>query len=201
MTGVISATTNADAKQFDFLEGEWSAVCRFPLNDGSWGEGPGSLKASKVLDGCVFLEYFDGPHLGTIIKGLGLRAFNPQTSQWETTWTDTSAPGGFRVWRGRFEGGVIDLHGQWEDETGRKVLSRLTWSRITEGSAHWEGIHKARGRRERISKTGWRSAVSRNSGFRFYSGRAVLRFPGSSERELPKFQQRNTARVVLQLAA
>jgi hypothetical protein len=64
---VISATTNADAKQFDFLEGEWSAVCRFPLNDGSWGESPGSLKASKVLDGCVFLEYFDGPYLGTIM--------------------------------------------------------------------------------------------------------------------------------------
>jgi len=59
-----------------------------------------------------------------------------QSSQWEHTWTDTSAPGGFLVWRGRFEGGAIDLHGQWEDETGRRVLSRLTWSRISEHSAH-----------------------------------------------------------------
>jgi hypothetical protein len=75
---------------------------------------------------------------GTIIKGLGLRAFNPQTSQWEHRWTDTSAPGGFLVWRGRFEDGAIDLHGEWDDDTGRRVLSRLTWSRITERSAHWE---------------------------------------------------------------
>lgn len=130
--------TSAEATQFDFLEGEWDAVCHFPLPDGSWGEGRGSLEASKVLDGCVSLEFFEGPYQGTIIKGLGLRAFNPQTCQWEHTWTDTSAPGGFLLWRGRFEGDAIDLLGQWEDEAGRHILSRLTWSRITETSAHWE---------------------------------------------------------------
>jgi hypothetical protein len=135
---VISETTNAEPKQFDFLEGEWNAICRFPLPDGSWGEGQGSLTASKVLGGCVSLEFFEGPYQGTTIKGLGLRAFNPQTSQWEHTWTDTSGPGGFLVWRGRFEGGAVDLHGQWDDESGHHVLSRLTWSRITEQSAHWE---------------------------------------------------------------
>src|SRR5216684_3091495 len=91
MHDVISETTNAEAKQFDFLEGEWNAICRFPLLDGSWGEGPGSLTASKVLNGCVSLEFFEGPYQGTMIKGLGLRAFNPQTSQWEHTWTDTSS--------------------------------------------------------------------------------------------------------------
>jgi hypothetical protein len=138
MQDVISETTNAQARRFDFLEGEWNAVCRFPLLDGSWGEGPGSMTASKVLDGCVSLEFFTGPYLGTTIKGLGLRAFNPRTSQWEHTWTDTSAPGGFLVWRERFEGNAIDLDGQWADETGLDVLSRLTWSRITERSAHRE---------------------------------------------------------------
>jgi len=138
MSDVISPTTSADAKQFDFLEGEWNAVCRFPQPDGSWGEGPGTLKATKVLDGCVSMEFFEGPYQGTIIKGLGLRAFNPQTSEWEHTWTDTSAPGAFPVWRGRFEDGAIDLYGQWEDATGRHIRSRLTWSRITDRTAHWE---------------------------------------------------------------
>jgi hypothetical protein len=38
---------------------------------------------------------------------------------------------------------AIDPHGQWEDETGRPVLSRLTWSRIAERSAHWES-HRSR---------------------------------------------------------
>jgi hypothetical protein len=85
------------------------------------------------------MEFFEGPYQqGKFIKGLGLRAYNPQTSQWEHTWTDTSSPGGFLVWRGRFEGDSIDLHGEWEDETGRRVLSRLTWSQISKRSAHWE---------------------------------------------------------------
>ena len=137
-SAVISETTGSEAQQFDFLAGEWDAVCRFPLPDGSWGEGPGWLKVTKVLDGCVSLEFFEGPYLGTRIKGLGLRAFNPQTSQWEHTWTDTSAPGGFLVWRGRFEGGAIDLYGRWEDENGRSIRSRLTWSKITDRTAHWE---------------------------------------------------------------
>jgi hypothetical protein len=138
MSDEFSATSCAEATQFDFLEGEWNALCRFPLPDGTWGEGPGSMTASKVLVGCVSLEFFEGPYQGANIKGLGLRAFNPKTSQWEHTWTDTLAPGGFLVWRGRFVGGAIDLCGEWLDEAGRQVLSRLTWSRITERSAHWE---------------------------------------------------------------
>lgn len=127
-----------EAAQFDFLVGEWTAVCRFPQPDGSWGEGPGTLKARKVLDGCCFLEFFEGPYLGEFIKGISLRAFNPKTREWEHTWTDTSAPGGFLVWRGRFADGVIHLLGEWDDDNGNHVLSRLTWSQITDHTAHWE---------------------------------------------------------------
>src|SRR5690348_13115103 len=104
----VEVAVSTEASRFDFLEGEWNALCRFPLPDGSWGEGPGSLIARKILDGCVFLEFFEGPYEGTMIKGLGLRAFNPQTSEWEHTWTDSSAPGGFVVWRGQFAGDNID---------------------------------------------------------------------------------------------
>ncbi|HET8646146.1 MAG TPA: hypothetical protein VFO85_11690, partial [Vicinamibacteria bacterium] len=110
-----------------------------PREDGSWGEGPGSLKVTRVLDGCVFLEFFDGPYVnGQMIHGLGLRAFNPKSGCWEHTWTDTGAPGGFPVWRGRFEDGRIHLFGEWDDDAGRRVRSRLTWSDITVDSAHWE---------------------------------------------------------------
>ena len=123
MHDVISETTNAEEKQFDFLEGEWSALCHFRLPDGSWDEGQGSLTASEVLDGCVFLEFFEGSYLGTIIKGFGLRAFNPQSSQWEHTWTDTSALGGFLVWRGRSEGNAIDLHCRWERDRAAGFLA------------------------------------------------------------------------------
>ena len=127
-----------EGHEFDFLEGEWDAACRFPRPDGSWGEGPGTLKATKILDGCASMEFFEGPYQGYIIKGLGLRAFNPKSRYWEHTWTDTSSPGGFVVWRGRFDGGRIDLFAEWDDDSGQRILSRLTWSAITGSSAHWE---------------------------------------------------------------
>lgn len=133
-----SPTLLPEAHEFDFLEGEWDAVCRFPRPDGSWGEGPGTLKATKILDGCVSMEFFEGPYQGELIKGLGLRAFNPKSRCWEHTWTDTSSPGGFQVWRGQFVGGKIDLFGEWDDDSGQRILSRLTWSEITGSRAHWE---------------------------------------------------------------
>jgi hypothetical protein len=112
-----------------------SAVSR--TRGGGWGEGPGKLKATKILDGTASMEFFEGPYQGEAIKGLGLRAFNPKTQEWEHTWTDNSSPG-FIVWRGRFQGDSIDLFGAWEAENGQRVLSRLTWSQITGASAHWE---------------------------------------------------------------
>jgi hypothetical protein len=134
-----------EAHQFDFLEGEWDAVCRFPRADGSWGEGPGTLKATKVLSGCVFLEFFEGPYQGEVIEGLSLRAFNPRTQCWEHTWTDTASPGGFLVWRGKFKDGGIDLFGEWDDEAGQRIRSRLTWSQITDRGAHWESYRSLDG--------------------------------------------------------
>ena len=134
----VRRVQSPEASQFDFLEGEWDAMCRFPRADGSWGQGPGRLKATKVQDGCAFVELFEGPYMGELIKGVSLRAFNPATRLWEHTWTDTSSPGGFPVWRGRFEGDTISLFGEWKDEQGKPVRSRLTWSQIRERSAHWE---------------------------------------------------------------
>jgi hypothetical protein len=133
-----SPTVLSEGHEFDSLEGSWDAVCRFPHLDGSWGEGPGTLKATKVLDSCVSMEFFEGPYQGEMIKGLGLRAFNPKLRCWEHTWTDTSSPGGLQVWRGRFEGGKIDLFAEWNDDSGQRILSRLTWSEITDTTVHWE---------------------------------------------------------------
>src|SRR5947199_10572726 len=111
--------------------------CRLPLPvpRRELGEGPGTLKATKVLDSCVSIEFFEGPYQGERIKGLGLRAFNPKLRCWEHTWTDTSSPAGFQVWRGRFEDGEIDLFGERDDVSGQRVLSRLAGSALTDRPA------------------------------------------------------------------
>jgi hypothetical protein len=134
-----SPIPSSEAHEFDFLEGEWDAVCRFPQADGTWGQGPGTLKASKVLDGCACVKFFEGPYARRTDQGPRASRLQPQIALLGATWTDTSSPGGgFQVWRGRFIGGKIDLLGEWDDDSGQRILSRLTWSEITGSSAHWE---------------------------------------------------------------
>jgi hypothetical protein len=130
--------------EFDFLEGSWDAVCRVPSEDG-WTEAPGSLTAARALDGKVFIERFEGIYHGGRLQGLGLRAFNRETAQWEHTWTDSLQPGHFHVWKGQFRDGKIDLVGSWTEANGRPVRSRLTWSNITADSAHWESSRSSDG--------------------------------------------------------
>ena len=124
-------------RAFDFLEGQWDAVCRVPSEDG-WLQAPGTLTATRVLGGLVSLEFFEGIYHGGTLKGIGLRSFNRETRRWEHTWTDTLAPGHFHVWTGAFRGGKIDLFADWTEASGLPVRSRLTWSEITADSAHWE---------------------------------------------------------------
>jgi hypothetical protein len=131
-------------RDFDFLKGQWDAVCRVPETNG-WVEAPGTLTASRALDGLVSIEIFEGIYHGGALKGLGLRAFNRETREWEHTWTDTLAPGHFHVWKGAFSGGKIDLFATWSDESGTAVMSRLTWSEITSDSAHWESARSSDG--------------------------------------------------------
>jgi hypothetical protein len=123
-------------RQFDFLEGQWDAVCRVPTKDG-WQEAPGRLTASRDLDGRVSVEHFEGIYHGGALKGLGLRAYNRETREWEHTWTDSLQPGHFHVWKGAFSDGKIEFFGEW-DEDGKHLRSRLTWSAIKGDSAHWE---------------------------------------------------------------
>jgi hypothetical protein len=114
-------------RAFDFLEGEWDLVCRVPSKDGSsWEQAPGSLSASRTLDRLVFLERFEGIYHGGRLKGLGLRAYNRETGEWEHTWTDSLEPAHFHVWKGVFDGGRIDLFAEWNEPDGAPVRSRLT---------------------------------------------------------------------------
>ena len=133
-------------RQFDFLEGEWDAVCRVP-RDGGWDVAPGTLRAARMLDRTVSVELFEGIYHGGPLQGLGLRAFNRETGEWEHTWTDTLQPAHFHVWKGRFADGRIDLHAEWTDDDGSPVHSRLTWSDIGPAAAHWESARSRDGGR------------------------------------------------------
>lgn len=119
------AELSKEMKRFDFLEGEWDALCWSESSDGIWREGPGTLMAMKALDGCVSVERFEGPYCGSLIKGLGLRAFNRHSGQWEHTWTDSLEPGNFVVWPR-----ITPISAHWVSH--RSIDEGQTWSK------HWE---------------------------------------------------------------
>jgi len=121
-------------RAFDFLEGQWDARCRVPSGDG-WEEAPGSLNASRILDGLVSLEFFEGIYHGGAVKGLGLRAFNRETGEWEHTWTDNLAPGNFHVWKGVFVDGKID------SGTGVPPVNHAQDARATPTDWHYYPFH------------------------------------------------------------
>jgi hypothetical protein len=131
-------------REFDFLEGQWDAVFRVPSENG-WLEAPGTLTAARAADGFALFEVVEGIYHGGVLRGIGLRAFNRETREWEHTWTDNLEPGHFHVWRGTFRDGKIDFFGDWTGADGIPVRSRLTWSKITQDSAHWESSRSSDG--------------------------------------------------------
>ena len=73
-----------------------------------------------------------------VLRGVGLRAYDPATKSWAIWWLDSRATDRLDVpVRGTFEGGVGTFLAKdsWE---GTPVTVRFRWSDITARSARWE---------------------------------------------------------------
>jgi hypothetical protein len=133
----------ADApRDFDFLVGDWQVSHRRLrkrlAGSTDWDEFGGTLRNWPVLGGHGnvgdnLMEFPSGT-----VRGIGLRAYDPNTRQWLSWWLDGRTPttvgppvrGGFKDGLGTFLGDdVFD---------GRPVKTRVLWSRITPRSARWE---------------------------------------------------------------
>lgn len=127
---------------WNFLVGSWSVRHRRLkqrlVGSTEWEEFSGTLVNWPVLGGYgnVGDNVFDRPD-GTR-RGIGLRAYDPATKQWQSWWLDGSTPGEIGApARGGFAGATgLLLSDDMQD--GRPVKTRITWSRITPVSARWE---------------------------------------------------------------
>ena len=74
-----------------------------------------------------------------VTHGIGLRAFDPKTSQWAIWWVDSRDPFGALdpPVKGRFVNGVGTFYSDAIVD-GRTIRTRFIWSQITRDSAHWE---------------------------------------------------------------
>ena len=74
---------------------------------------------------------------GQRFYGCTLRLYDPVAKQWSLNWSESVSGRLFPPMIGRFEDG-IGLFGGTDSYDGRTVLSRFTWSGITEDFARWE---------------------------------------------------------------
>lgn len=149
-----SGTTNASVQQrdgqhdFDFEFGEWKAhISRLlkPLTGSTtWVEYNGTSVVRRVWNGRANLGELEVSGPAGRIEGLSLRTYNPQSHQWNISWSNSAdgmvGPpmiGGFKNGRGEFF--------NQESFNGRAIFVRFIFSDITTNSFRIEQAFSADG--------------------------------------------------------
>ena len=126
MNGEPRPCSAPEFAQFDFWLGEW---------DLTWGdEGRGTNSITKILDGCVVREQFDGrPSIE--FQGISLSTYDIRTAKWRQTWVDNS--GGYLDFTGEFTDGKMVLSRQALVD-GKPVKQRMVWYNIHSNELDWD---------------------------------------------------------------
>jgi len=127
---------------WDFLVGRWTVRHRRLkarlAGSTEWEEFNGTSALSPTLGGAGnvddnLLELPSGTY-----RAVGIRAFDPKSSQWSIWWLDARYPTAIDPpVRGGFKDGVGTFVGH-DTLNGRPIKVRFLWSQITANSAHWE---------------------------------------------------------------
>ena len=137
-----STPSSGAPRDWDFLVGRWTVKHRRLkarlAGSTEWEEFGGTSVLKLTLGGAgTFDENVIEIPSGTY-QAVGIRAYDPKTSQWSIWWLDARYPTSVEPpVRGGFKDGVGTFMG---DDTfnGRPIKVRFVWSRITATSAHWE---------------------------------------------------------------
>jgi hypothetical protein len=124
---------------FDFLHGRWIVAHRRLKARGvgsqQWEEFTGSADTRPLLGGLCNVE--EHRIEGHDFSGVAIRCFDPTARRWSIYWVSARdgllqppVHGGFRDGEGVFEG--VDT------DSGRPIIARFLWHRITPTSARWE---------------------------------------------------------------
>lgn len=134
---------------FDFLVGRWKVqhrkLKRRLVGSQDWETADGTFVNRPVLGGHgnVGDNVMNFP--SGVIRGIGLRAFDPTKREWLSWWLDGRDPHVIGPpTRGSFANGSGTFIGE-DAVDGRKTLTRVVWSRITPRSARWEQSSSADG--------------------------------------------------------
>jgi hypothetical protein len=141
--GLLPAGTDVNTNGphgFDFEFGKWEVHHRVKRPDNTWVEYEGTSTDRPLTDGSANVEENDFFKPGGVTThGIALRAYDAKTDSWAIWWVDSRDPHGplDPPSKGRFVEGVGTFYSEVVID-GRKIGSRLIWSKITPTSAHWE---------------------------------------------------------------
>ncbi len=135
----------AAARAFDFWVGDWNIQQKILQKDGTWLELEAKTSVSKTLNGSALIEhwqgevqfFWEGMQKPEPMKGLSVRAYDPQTQKWYIHWMDTGRPYFGTPYSGSFEKGRGEFFRTWQTPKGER-MGRITFSNISGDSVDWE---------------------------------------------------------------
>lgn len=134
LAGVAPPTANGQAGDFNFLTGEWRIHNR-KLNGTQWEEFAGEATVYGLLGGVASVEELRIPARN--FSGMGLRLLDRESKLWADHWVN--AKSGVMATTPAW-GSFVDGVGTWdseETESGKTMIYRGVWDRITARSCRW----------------------------------------------------------------
>ena len=132
------------ARAFDFWIGDWDIKQRILKRDGTWLELPARTSVTPAVDGCALVEhwlgdvsfFWEGMQRPEPMRGLSVRAYDPQAGKWFIHWMDTRSPRFGAPYAGNFVDGRGEFFRDLETPQGPRS-GRITFSDLTPDSVAW----------------------------------------------------------------
>ncbi len=144
----MSGTTD-----FDFFLHTWDVVNKRKKvrslyenpednQEAPWEEFPAICgMGTKYCDGRVMIDHYEATFpSGQVVKGVNVRAYNPETGEWSFIWLDNRQTPDFEPLIGKFENGVGRFDSFITTTDGRRVLVRFLLDQFTEETFRWQQL-------------------------------------------------------------
>ena len=145
MTQSFQPSSSSAAHAFDFWIGDWVIQQRILRQDGTWLRSEAKTAVSPVLNGSALIEHWEGTveffwegmKAPEKMKGLSVRAYDPQADKWYIHWMDSRTPRFGEPYVGNFDQDQGQFYKEWQTPQGKR-LGRITFSNITLNSVVWD---------------------------------------------------------------
>lgn len=123
-----------EARQFDFWLGDWELSWPAEQTGGEQGtRGSGSNRIDKLFGECVIEENFSTDDAS--FRGHSVSVYDEDSGIWRQTWVDSA--GGYLVFSGQFDDGVMELRTEPRERDGNITIQRMRFTDITHDSLEW----------------------------------------------------------------